>query len=110
MKNLTRTICLTIVVVLGNAEMSWSADFQKGVDAARSGDWATALHELVPLAEQRNADAQYLLGAMYDNGLGVPQHCKTTVKWYTLAAEQGDASAQYNLGWTYDNGRGVPQD
>ena len=63
-----------------------------------------------PLAEQRNADAQYLLGAMYDNGLGVPQHCKTTVKWYTLAAEQGDASAQYNLGWTYDNGRGVPQD
>ncbi len=53
--------------------------------------FATGLNNL---AEQRNADAQNLLGAMCDNGLGVLQHCKTTAKCYTLAAEQGDASAQ----------------
>ena len=39
MKNLTATICLTIAVLLGSAGMSWSADFQKGYAAARSGDY-----------------------------------------------------------------------
>jgi TPR repeat protein len=41
-----------------------------------------------PLAEQSRADAQYNLGIMYDNGHGVPENDKTSVKWYTKAAEQ----------------------
>jgi len=32
-KNLSVTICLTIALLLGSAGMSWSADFQKGLDA-----------------------------------------------------------------------------
>ena len=60
-------------------------------------------------AEQGNADAQYNLGVMYDNGRGVPQDDKTAVKWYRLAAEQGDASAQSNLGVMYGTGQGVPR-
>jgi hypothetical protein len=74
--------------------MSWSADFQKGYDAYQSGDYATALREWQPLAEQGNADAQYELGWMYRSGKGVPQDYKTAFKWYTLAAEQGHAAAQ----------------
>ncbi len=49
------------------------ADFQKGLDAAKSGDYATALKEWRPLAGQGNTDAQYNLGMMYMNGLGVTQ-------------------------------------
>jgi hypothetical protein len=45
MKKLPATLCLTITLLLGSASMSWSADFQKGVTAAGSGDFATALHE-----------------------------------------------------------------
>ena len=41
---------------------SWSADFQKGLIAAQNGDFATALREWKPLAEQGDADAQYSLG------------------------------------------------
>ena len=89
--------------------MSWSADFQKGLAAAKSGDFATALREWTPLAEQGDAAAQFNLGLMYANGKGVPQNDKTAVKWYTRAAKQGDAPAQTNLGWMYDKGRGVPQ-
>ena len=67
------TLYLTIAVLLGGAGMSWGADFQKGFTAHESGDYATALREWTPLAEQGHADAQYNLGLMYANGEGVPQ-------------------------------------
>ena len=110
MKNLTATICLTITVLLGGVGVSWGADLQKGLAAAQRGDFATALREWTPLAEQGDADAQFNLGVMYDKGEGVPQDDKTAVKWYRLAAEQRHASAQFILGLMYDKGEGVPQD
>ena len=110
MKNLTRTICLTLAVLLGSLVTGCGADFDKGLAAYKSGDYATALREWRPLAEQGDADAQNVLGAMYRLGTGVPQDDKTAVKWYTLAAEQGNAPAQFNLGVMYANGQGVLQD
>ena len=89
---------------------SYSADFNKGLTAAQSGDFATALKEWKPLAEEGNAVAQNNLGLMYHNGWGVPQDYKEAVYWYRLAAEQEHAKAQYNLGVMYNNGNGVPQD
>ena len=85
-------------------------DFQKGLAAAQAGDFATALQEWTPLAEAGDTSAQFNLGLMYYNGLGVPQDYKEAIKWYTLAAEQGDADVQNNLGLMYYNGQGVPQD
>jgi len=87
-----------------------SADFQAGLDAYNQGDYATALKEWQPLAEQGDAVAQYNLGFMYDNGQGVPQDYGEAARWYRLAAEQGKASAQHNLGLLYYRGQGVPQD
>ena len=110
MKHLIATICLTLAVFLGSAGVSWSADFQKGWDAYESGDYATALREWTPFAEQGDASAQYNLGQMYRNGRGVSQDHMTAVKWYRLSAEQGHAAAQYNLGVAYDKGYGVPED
>ncbi len=89
---------------------SYSADFNKGLTAFQSGDFATALKEWKPLAEEGNAVAQNNLGLMYDNGWGVPQDDKEAARLYRLAAEQGDVDAQYNLGGMYDKGKGVPQD
>ena len=89
---------------------SYSADFNKGLTAAQSGDFATALKEWKPLAEEGNAVAQNNLGLMYHNGWGVPQDYKEAVYWYRLAAEQEHVDAQYNLGVMYNNGNGVPQD
>jgi TPR repeat protein len=88
MRNLTAILCLTLAVLLFSPTEGWSADFQKGLDAANSGDFATALREWKPLAEQGHARAQYNMGVMYENGQGVPQDNKTAVKWYRLAAEQ----------------------
>ena len=110
MRNLTASISVTIAVLLGSMGMSWSADFQKGLAAARSGDFATALREWTPLAKQGDADAQFSLGVMYEKGEGVAKDNKAAVKWYTLAAEQGFADAQFNLGVMYVNGTGVVKD
>jgi len=101
---------LTIITLVLFTTPSWSADFNKGLLAYNNGDYATALEEWTPLAEQGDAQAQSFLGVMYDFGEGVPQDYKTAVKWYTLAAEQGLADAQYNLASMYKNGEGVLQD
>ena len=58
MKKLTAILCLTIAVLLGSVGEGWSADFQKGLTAYDNGDYATALREWKPLAEQGNADGQ----------------------------------------------------
>ena len=83
------------------------ADFNKGLAAAQCGDFATALREWQPLAEQGHARAQYNLGWIYRNGKGVSQNYKTAMKWYSLAGGQGDVYAQNNLGVMYYNGEGV---
>ena len=101
-------IRLTLSLLLGSG-VAVATDFDKGLKAAQSGDFKTALAEWMPLAEQGNANAQRNLGLMYDNGDGVQENDKTAVKWYTLAAEQGLDQAQSNLGLMYENGIGVQE-
>ena len=85
------TVILAFLMTLSSPVAA--QDFQKGVAAYNAGDYATAVQEWTPLAEAGDEVAQYNLGVMYDNGLGVPQDPKEAVKWYRLAAEQGDVDA-----------------
>ena len=104
-----RRIAATLAVVgalLFSAGSAW-ADFDDGLAAFERGDYATALREWLPLAEQGDVSAQYFLGVMYTYGRGVPQNDAEAVKWYRKAAEQGFAQAQYNLGVMYYFGEGV---
>ena len=78
-----------------------SADLEAGLDAHDRGDYATALKEWRPVAEQGDAVAQTLLGSMYMNGEGVARDRAEAVKWFHLAAEQGQAVAQRWLGVMY---------
>ena len=107
--NKTLVTFLTIIFCL-TSSIGWSADFQKGFNAYNKDDFATALREWTPLAEQGDVRAQYNLGQMYRRGDGVLQNYKTAVKWYRLSAKQGDARAQYNLGQMYRRGDGVLED
>ena len=110
MKNLAANLYLTLALLLGSIGTSWGNNFLKGLNAYHSGDFATALSEWKPLAEQGHSPSQYNLGFMYYKGEGVPQDYETAVKWYTLAAEQGDSNAQKNLGVMFANGQEVPED
>jgi TPR repeat protein len=90
--------------------MSKKDDFQDATDAYNRQDYETAYKLILPLAEQGDADAQFNLALMYEDGLGVPQDYKEAVRLYRLSAEQGYAEAQFNLGNRYYNGQGIPQD
>ncbi len=72
---------------LGLTAPAW-AGFDEGVAAYKRGDYVTAIREWRPLAKQGNANAQYNLGVMYNEGLGVPQDYAEGVRWYRKAAEQ----------------------
>jgi len=106
----TITIIPALLFSLFLETPSHSADFDKGLTAAQNGDFATALKEWEPLAEQGLAKAQFNLGVMHEYGDGVPQDYKEAVRLYRLAADQGFAKAQFNLGVMYEYGHGVPQD
>jgi TPR repeat protein len=86
------------------------ADFETGMDAYERGNYATALSEWRPLAEEGNAQAQLHLGRLYHQARGVPQDSTTARQWYEKAAAQGYASGQNNLGSLYADGKGVPKD
>ena len=49
-------------------------------------------------AEHGDSQAQYLLGNMYANGIGVHENDQEAFKWYMKSAEQGQENAQYKLG------------
>ena len=89
---------------------SAQSQYDLGAAAYQRQDYTTAYRLWRPLADQGNADAQFHLGVMYNDGQGVPQDYAEALRWYRLAAAQGYAGAQYNLGSMYNTGRGVPQD
>jgi clan AA aspartic protease (TIGR02281 family) len=76
----------------------------------QSGDYATAMRLLRPLADQGSAVAQSYLGDMYNFGEGLPQDYAQAVGWLRKAAEQGQVRAQLRLGSNYRLGEGVPTD
>jgi hypothetical protein len=70
-----------------------SQDFQKGVDAYDRGDYATALREWTPLAEQGDAFAQTSLGWKNYYGSGVLQDDVYAHMWFNIAASSGHKNA-----------------
>jgi len=79
---MTRLIAAAVMLV-ALAAPAW-AGFDEGLAAYKRGDYATALHEWRPLAEQGYADAQYNLGLMYHSGKGVPQDFVRAYMWFNL--------------------------
>lgn len=69
----------------------------KDIDVHGSGNYATALRAVRPLAEQGHAESQYYLGTMYENGRGVRQNYAEAMNWYRKAAEQSHAEAKKRL-------------
>ena len=78
--------------------------------AAAHGKQDHAILAYLKRAEQGDADAQYKLGEMYEEGNGVPKNGEKAAEWYGNAADQGHALAQAALGALYLQGIAVPKD
>ena len=97
---------LIFVLVAGSA----IADRHTALRAYQQRDFATALKEWKALADSGDAEAEFRVGVMYEQGEGVPSDPRQAANWYRKAAEQAYARAQYALGTLYEKGQGVLQD
>lgn len=75
-----------------------------------NSDNKKGLEKVREIANSGNADAQLLVGIMYQMGVGGEEHQSDAAYYFRMAAEQGLASAQTNLGKCYLAGEGVHED
>jgi uncharacterized protein len=88
------------VIVLSAACLllvSCSSPLNQGKSAFQSGSYGEAYAKLLPLADKGNAKAQYAVGYMYYNGLGVKRDSQTAVDWFQRAAKNGSEPAKKSL-------------
>jgi hypothetical protein len=62
------------------------------------------------MAEKGVSNAQYNVGLMYHNGLGVTQNYNEAYKWLLVSSEQGNLNSIRLLSTMYALGNGIPKD
>ena len=93
---MTRLLIL-LILLIALPTMSWSADFEKGLEAYETGDYETTLKEFRAVADQGEVAAQNSLGLMYYKGQDVPENYIQAYMWASLAAAQSDEDAVEGL-------------
>jgi TPR repeat protein len=78
--------------------------YLSNVTGGPARDPAKAAELLKRAATRGEAQAQYLLGLLYQNGSGVEQDLETALNWFLAAAEQQNIEAQFALSGLYLNG------
>ncbi|HLO50068.1 MAG TPA: tetratricopeptide repeat protein [Kamptonema sp.] len=89
--------------------MNKMSNFETGIAAFESGNYAEALQILLPLAELGNPEAQFSVGCMYDPIFGIQADTTKAISWYRQAAEQDHPIAQNNLATLYLNDKNVAE-
>jgi len=80
-------------------------------DDARADELAAAvIDEVSRLAGGNHAEAAFLMGTAYAEGLAVEEDQSLAMAWYYRAADLDNALAQHNLGVAYREGVNAPQD
>ena len=95
-------LCLAAIPAFG--------DTAAGLAAFKNKDYQLAYREWKESAEAGKAEAQFDLGVLYAQGLGVRRDLTQAAAWYRKSAEQGNAAAEFALGQLYSRGWGVPRD
>jgi TonB family protein len=68
-----------------------------GLKAYENENYEKAFDHLMPVAEEGDAQAQFLLGEMYRSGNGASTNFGKAADWYRKAADQGHVEAQFEL-------------
>lgn len=102
------TLALATVLSLSFSHVT-AQDINKGIDAYKAGDYATAIKKWKPFAVLGDATLQFNIGTIYASKDAFIDYDKA-LKWYRLSAFQDFPNAQVNLGKMYEEGKGVPKD
>jgi TPR repeat protein len=98
---------LMVLLLSFSISFNASAELEVGISAKHEGRYDIALMAFEPLVELGFAPAQYELGQMYYDGLGVKKDIAKAAQLYQLSAQQGNAKAQFNLSTLYAEGIGL---
>lgn len=100
MNRVMKLIVVATIIVLGSL-VSYGQTakqlFEKGAEYSDVANFSEAIKCYKKAAEKGYAEAQYLLGDCYKNGLWVEQDSTEAVKWFRKAAGQGYEAAQDKL-------------
>ena len=75
-------LCVAVLA----APQATGSDFFAGYEAFQRGDYGEARNAWFPLARDGDVDAQFNLGTLYENGLGVQADAEKAAQWYRAAA------------------------
>lgn len=80
-------IILTLIVLM---VFSFAGNFEEGMSAYNAGDYKKGQLLLMEAAKQNNATAQFTLGAIYGNDIGVVQSNIFAYALFGLASKNGN--------------------
>jgi uncharacterized protein len=83
--------------------------YEQGLSKLAEKNYGEAVGLFRSAAAQGDPMAQYQLGTLYYQGLGLNQNYSEAALWYRRAAEQGNVDAQYSIGNMSLMGEGIPQ-
>ena len=101
------TMLLGLCPVYAQDGPAGGAEFKQGLAAYKRADYDGALSHFSRGDEQGNADCQYYLGLMLQEGNGVMLDEAEAVRYFAKAAQNGQVDAMYSLGMAYGVGTGV---
>ncbi len=85
------------------------AQFKWGEARLAASDYAAGSDYVVRAAQQGLATAQYRLGKLHEQGLGVPRDLVEARAWTQKAAQGGNIKAMHDLAVFYADGEAGPQ-
>lgn len=101
MRSLEHRLLVCVLALLMAAGAAAAADLASAKRAYDRKDYASAFKQLLPMAKQGNAKAEFMLARMYLMGQGVLKDRSEAMKLFNASAVQGNADAQFFLGSLY---------
>lgn len=84
---------LATTILFGLAGIA-TAGYWGGMEAYEESEFRTAIEEFNEAARRGDAESQFMLGKIYEQGQGTAQDFAAAHKWYNLAAAQGHEEAR----------------
>lgn len=103
-------ILFAILYILVLSTHAFAAALDEAKQAFSRGNYSTAIMLLTDKELRTNSEAQFMLGQIYDSGLGVSKNLGTAFDLFIQAANAGHTEAQSRVGLAYEVGRGVGRD
>lgn len=103
MRKVDLILLAEVTVACIATERAYAGPFEDGIAAYRRKDFVKAAALLRPLAERGDALAQYYVGSLYEDGLGVKRDASEALQWYLKADAKGCFGAAGQIGYLYSN-------